>query len=203
MVKKDKFGDFFGRVGDADKLPHKPQKPIGFFDTQPETDSKTTAPVPKPFFATPEEAEQERQKREQLRRQNLEGKRQAKLQKEKQARLARDKKECLRQAKIDAIAATKKRKLEEAKAYKLAQEKMKKDKAFIREQEKIIAQDKRDDRRRAAKGGLQVRGSRFYSTEMREQALENFKKYGTTKRPLQPNQTMVRKVLDIYAKIVL
>lgn len=126
------------------------------------------------------------------------------MHREKQSRLAHEKKERQRQAKIDAIAAAKKRKLEDAKAYKLTKAKKKKDKAFIREQEKIIAQDKRDDRRRAAKtakGVLQVRGGRFYSTEMREQALENFKKYGTTTRPLQPNQAMVRKVLDIYAAI--
>lgn len=119
---------------------------------------------------------------------------------------AREEKERQQQAKIDAREAAKKKKLADAKAYKLKKAKEKKDKAFIREQEKIIAQDKREDRRREAEAkrkGHKLRGSRFYSTEARQEALDNFKKYGTTKRPLQPNHAMVRKVLDIYAQIEL
>lgn len=205
MTDKDKFGDFFGR---SERPKPKAKKPVGFFEATPAPASKdeTKQQTAKPFFATPEEALQEREERERQKQQRLEEKQQAKRHKEEQVRLAREEKERQRQAKIDAREAAKKRKLEEAKAYKLKKEKEKKDKAFIREQEKIIAQQKQEDAKaaaRAKKYGHTPRGSRFYSTEARQEALDNFKKYGTTKRPLQPNHAMVRKVLDIYAQIEL
>lgn len=204
MVMKGKIGDFFGRT-EQDKKP-KVRKPVGFFDTTPRSDETAQKHDAKPFFATPEEAQREREAQEQLTRKKLEEKQRAKRQREEKARLAREEKERQRQAKIDAREAAKQKKLAGAKARKLARDKEKKDKAFIREQEKIIAQQKQDDAREAARAkrhGYKVRGSRFYSTEMRQEALDNFKKYGTTTRPLQRDQAIVRKVLDIYAQIEL
>ncbi len=203
MTKKDKFGDFFGRSENAKP---KAKKPIGFFATAPASKDETKQQDVKPFFATPEEAQHEREEQERQRLQRLEDKRQAKLRKEEHARLAREEKERQRQAAIAAREAIKKRKLEEAKAYKLKKEKEKKDKAFIRQEEKKIAREKREDAKAAARDkrhGYTPRGSRFFTTAMRQEALDNFKKYGTTTRPLQPNQAMVRKVLDIYAQIEL
>ncbi|MEP5418799.1 MAG: hypothetical protein ABJP89_19555 [Lentilitoribacter sp.] len=201
MMDKDKFGDFFGRS--ASTKP-KAKKPVGFFEATPAPASKdeTKQQAPQPFFATPEDAQQERAERERQKQQKLEAKRR----KEEQARLAREEKERQRQAKIDDRKAAKKKKLEGAKAYKLNKEKANKDKAFIRQEEKIIAQQKREDAKSAAqakKHGHSPRGSRFYSTEARQEALDNFKKYGTTKRPLQPNLALAQKVLDIYAQIEL
>ena len=206
MEKKEKFGDFFGRSERAEKPEQKARKPVGFFDVGSPPKARSDAPAPKTFFATPEEAQREREEQEQQRQQKIEEKRQAKRRKEEQARLAREEAERQKQAKIDAREAAKRKKLADAKARKLAKEKEKKDKTFIREQEKIITQQKRDDAREAARAkrhGYKVRGSRFYSTEARQEALDNFKKYGSTTRPLQPNQAMVRKVLDIYAQIEL
>lgn len=207
MTKKDKFGDFFGRTESAKP---KAKKPVGLFGTASASAStpkdETEQQTAKPFFATPEEAQQEREERERQRLQKLEDKRLAKQRNEKQAHLAREEKERQRQAKIDARETAKKRKLEEARAYKLKIAKAKKGKAFIRQEEKIIAQQKREDAKTAAqakKYGHTPRGSRFYPTEKRQEALNNFKKYGTTERPLQPNMAMVRKVLDIYAQIEL
>lgn len=205
MTKKDKIGDFFGRSDDAKP---KARKPVGFFETPPASASKDGAEQKgaKPFFNTPEEAQQEREERERQKQQRLEEKRQAKRWKEEQVRLAREEKERQRQAKIDAREAAKQKKLTGAKAHKLKKAKEKEDNAFIREQEKIIAREKREDAKAAAqakKYGYTPRGSRFYTTEMRQEALDNFKKYGTTKRPLQPDHAVVRKVLDIYAQIEL
>lgn len=199
MVKKQKFGDFFGRKFVDGKVQSDQKKPVSFFGAPAaEHDHPRQA---KTFFATSEQAQAEREERQREREQKAQDKQQAKRHKENQARLAQEEKQKQKQARIDAKLAAQKRKQEEAKLRQQAQEEAKAKRAYIKKQERCIADMKRQDRAAARKG--QERGGWFYSIEDRERDLEHFKKHGTTERPLEINHNKAGRIKEIYQLIEL